>query len=89
MTPTANAGGAGVWCVTVDSSAISRRFGEYLDAFAACGRGETDTALLLASYGVAVAHYRRRVFALTSDDQVGSAVQQQVDGMRAAGWARR
>ena len=27
-------------------------FGEYLSAFAACGRGESDTASLLAYYGV-------------------------------------
>jgi len=36
----------------VDSSDVSRWFGEYLDAYAACGRGEKDTAMLLAYYGV-------------------------------------
>ena len=36
----------------VDSDDVSRWFGEYLDAFAACGRGERDTASLLAYYGV-------------------------------------
>ncbi len=32
----------------VDSDDVSQWFGEYLDAFAACGRGERDTASLLA-----------------------------------------
>ena len=36
----------------VDSHDVSRWFGEYLDAFAACGRGESDAASLLAYYGV-------------------------------------
>ena len=36
----------------VDKSDVGRWFGEYLDAFAACGRGERDTAALLAYYGV-------------------------------------
>jgi hypothetical protein len=38
--------------VIVDSGDVSRWFGEYLDAFAACGRGESDAASLLAYYGV-------------------------------------
>jgi hypothetical protein len=45
--------------VAVDSNGVSRWFGEYLDAFAACGRGE-----------------------------VVAAVQEQVDGMRAAAYGR-
>ena len=36
----------------VDSSDVSRWFGEYLDVFAACGRGESDTNALLGYYGV-------------------------------------
>jgi hypothetical protein len=36
----------------VDSSEVSRWFGEYLDTFASCGRGESDFASLLAYYGV-------------------------------------
>ena len=73
----------------VDSSGVSRWFGEYLDAFAACGRGEKDTAFLLAYYGVPLLLTTDGgFFALTSDDQVVAAVQQQVDGMRAAGYSR-
>jgi len=79
-----------VWSLTVDSSDVSRWFGEYLDTFAACGRGERDTASLLAYYGVPLLLTTDGgFFALTSDDQVVAAVQQQVDGMRAAGYSHR
>jgi NTF2-like protein (DUF6841) len=88
----ADAGGSGaaaVWSVAVDGGDVSRWFGEYLDAFAACGRGEKDTASLLAYYGVPLLLTTGGgFFTLTSDDQVVAAVQQQVDGMRAAGYAR-
>jgi hypothetical protein len=36
----------------VDDHDVSRWFGEYLDAFAACERGERDAASLLAYYGI-------------------------------------
>ena len=82
-----SSGAAAVWSVAVDSSGVSRWFGEYLDAFAACGRGESDTGSLLAYYGVPLLLTTDEgVFALASDDQVVAAVQQQVDGMRAAGY---
>jgi NTF2-like protein (DUF6841) len=73
--------------VAVDSSGVSQWFGEYLDAFAACGRGESDTGSLLAYYGVPLLLTTDGgVFTLTSDDRVVAAMQQQVDGMRAAGY---
>ncbi len=73
--------------MAVDSSEVSRWFGEYLDAFAACGRGESDTGSLLAYYGVPLLLTTDGgFFALTSDDQVVAAVQQQVDGMHAVGY---
>ena len=82
-------GAAAVWSVAVDSNDVSRWFGEYLDAFAACGRGERGTASLLAFYGVPLLLTTDGgFFALTSDDQVVAAVQQQVDGMRAAAYDR-
>ena len=75
--------------MTVDKNQVSRWFGEYLDAFAACGRGERGTASLLAFYGVPLLLTTNGgFFALTSDDQVVAAVQQQVDGMRAAAYDR-
>jgi hypothetical protein len=75
--------------VIVDSNDVSRWFGEYLDAFAACGRGESDTAALLAYYGVPLLITTDGgFFALTSDDQIVAVVRQQADGMRAAGYDR-
>ena len=72
----------------MDSSDVSRWFDEYLDAYAACGRGEKDTASLLAYYGVPLLITTDGgFFTLTSDDQVVVAVQPQIDGMRAAGYA--
>ena len=68
---------------------MSGWFGEYLDAFAACGRGEQDTASLLAYYAVPLLVATDAGFlALMSEDQVVAGVQPQVDGMRAAGYDR-
>ena len=72
----------------VDSSEVNRWFDEYLEAFAACGRGESETAALLAYYGVPLLlTIDDGVFALTSGGEVVATVQRQVDGMRAAGYA--
>jgi len=80
---------AAVWSLAMDSSNLSQWFGEYLDAFAACGRGESDTSLLLAYYGVPLLLTTGDAFfALTSDDQVIAVLQQQVVALRAAGYAR-
>ncbi len=73
----------------MDISDVNEWFGEYLDAFAACGRGERETRSLLSYYGIPLlvttdAGY----FALTSDDQVVAVIQRQIDGMRADGYAR-
>jgi hypothetical protein len=82
-------GGPPVRSVSVDSDDVSRWFGDYLSAFAACGRGERDTASLLAYYGVPLLITTDDgSFALTRDDQVVAALQQQVDGMLAAGYDR-
>jgi hypothetical protein len=75
--------------VIVDNSDVSRWFGEYLDAYAACGRGERDTASLLAYYGVPLlVTTDDGFFALTTGDHVVGVVQQQIDGMRAAAYDR-
>lgn len=71
----------------MDENDVSRWFGEYLDVFAACGRGESDTRSLLSYYGVPVLFATDDGFiALTSEDHVVAAAQQQIDGMRAAGY---
>ena len=73
----------------MDSGDVARWFGEYLEAYAACGRGESDTASLLGYYGVPLLLTTGdAVLALTSGDQVVAAVRPQIDGMRAAGFAR-
>ena len=75
--------------MAVDGSDVSRWFGEYLVAFAACGRGEADTASLLEYYGVPLlVSTGDGFFALTTGDQVVAVLQQQVDGMRAAAYSR-
>ena len=64
---------------------VDRWFGQYLDVFASCGRGERDAASLLAYYGVPLLLATDDAFvALTSGDQVIAAAQRQIDGMRAA-----
>jgi hypothetical protein len=69
----------------VDSHDVGQWFGDYLSVFAACGRGERDTASLLEYYGVPLLITTDDGFvALTGDDQVVAVLQQQVDGMRAA-----
>jgi hypothetical protein len=72
----------------MESSEVSRWFEEYLHAFAACGRGEADTASLLAYYGVPLlVTTDDGFFALTTADQVVGVLQRQIDGARAAAYA--
>ena len=67
---------------------MRRWFGEYLDAFSACGRGEKETTALLGYYGVPLMVTTDDGFMVqTSDGQVVAMLQRQVDGMRAAGYA--
>jgi hypothetical protein len=69
----------------VDNNGVTRWFADYLEAFAACGRGERDAASLLDYYGVPLLLATDDGFtALTSEDQVTAAAQQQIDAMRAA-----
>lgn len=50
-----------------------------------CGRGESDVSSLLAFCGVPLLFATDdRYVALTSEEQVVAALQQQIDGMRAA-----
>lgn len=71
----------------VDDGDVRRWFGDYLSVLAACGRGETDVAALLAYYGVPMLFATDDApTALTNDDQVVAFAQQQVDGMRATGY---
>lgn len=71
----------------MDANDVGRWFGEYVEAFTACGRGESETRSLLAYYAVPLLVATDEGFiALTTEDQVVGAVQQQIDGMRAAAY---
>jgi hypothetical protein len=71
----------------VDDNDASRWFGEYVGVFAACGRGERDARSLLAYWGVPLLLATDYAFAaLTTEDQVVAAAQQQIDEMRAAAY---
>jgi len=73
----------------VDSSDVTRWFGEYLDVFAACCRGERDTGALLGYFGVPLLLTADGgYFALASEEQVVAGLQPQIGQMRAAGYAR-
>ena len=69
----------------VDRVHVDRWFDEYLDSFAACGRGESQPSSLLAFYGVPLLlSTDDGLVALTTSDDVLAMAQRQVDGMRAA-----
>jgi hypothetical protein len=71
----------------MDATDVRRWFDGYLDTFAACGRGESETPSLLAYYDVPLlVTTDDGFFALTSADQVVAMVQRQIDGMRAAAY---
>ena len=73
----------------MDSSDVTRWFGEYLDVFAECCRGERDTGALLGYFGVPLLLTTDGgYFALASEEQVVAGLQPQVGQMRAAGYAR-
>jgi hypothetical protein len=73
----------------VDKSDVSRWFDEYLEVFAACGRGESDARSLLAYWAVPFLVSTDDGFvALKNEDQVVAVAQQQIDGMRAAAYDR-
>jgi uncharacterized NTF2-like protein DUF6841 len=62
-------------------------FDRYLDTFAACARGDRETAALLSFYGVPmVITSDEGVIALTTDEEVAAVMQGQLDGLRAAGY---
>ena len=64
---------------------VKQWFGEYLDTFAACGRGERDASALLAYYDVPIFFTTDAgSFAMTTEAQVRVVAQQQIESMRAA-----
>jgi NTF2-like protein (DUF6841) len=68
----------------VDENEARGWFGEYLEVFEACGRGESDARSLLGYWAVPLLMATHDGFiALTTEDQVVATAQQQVDGLRA------
>jgi hypothetical protein len=76
--------------VPVDVAEIRSWFGDYLGAFAACGRGECDDLrTLLQYYGVPlVLTSDEAAVALTTEEEVLNAVRRHVEGMREVGYDR-
>lgn len=65
----------------MDSTDVHRWFDEYLEVFAACGRGERDTESLLAYYGVPLLLTTdERFLALADGDAIVAAVRPQIEG---------
>ena len=68
----------------MDAKAVSGFLDEYVEVFAACVRGEQEIAKLLAFYGVPLLITSDDgVIALTTDNEVATVIQGQVDGLRA------
>ena len=68
----------------MDAKTVSRFLDEYLQAFSACVLGEHEIAKLLAFYGVPlIITSDDGVIALTTDSEVSTVIQGQVDGLRA------
>lgn len=64
---------------------MDRWLGTYLEAFAECGRGDSQASSLLAFYGVPLmVTTDDAAVALTTDEEVLALVQRQAEGMRAA-----
>jgi hypothetical protein len=69
----------------VEAGELDRWFRDYLGAFAACGRGETEPAGLLDWYGVPLlVTTDDGVVVLGSGDEVTAMVQRQAEEMRRA-----
>jgi hypothetical protein len=73
--------------MAVRNEDVNGWFDEYLDTFAACGRGERNATSLLGYYGVPLLLATDDGFvALASEDQVVAVAKQQIDGMQAAAY---
>lgn len=73
----------------MDAGDVRHWFDEYLAAFEACGRGESEAPSLLAYYGVPLLITSDAgSFTMTSDDQVVAFVRRHIDGLRAAAYGR-
>ena len=73
----------------MNETEVRRWFEEYLGAFAACGRGESEVESILHYYGVPLLFSTDNGFvSLTTEEQVAAAVRQQIEQMRSASYVR-
>ena len=71
----------------MDDNDVERWFGEYLAAYAACGRGDRETGTLLEFYAVPLLITTDGgFFPLSGAEQVVAGVQPQIAAMRQAGY---
>ena len=69
----------------MDERRVGEWFRSYLDAFAACGRGESDLEAMFDYYGVPMMFATDEKFVvLSSEEQVAAFVKPQIDGILAA-----
>ena len=67
----------------MDAATVNRFLNEYLEAFAACVHGEREIGSLLDYYGVPlIITSDDGVIALTTDSDVVTVIQSQIDGLR-------
>ena len=68
---------------------VRASFEDYLRVYAACCRGDSDDAATVGVLrGAALVDDQRTAVAITSEDEVVRTVGQQIDRLRAAGYAR-
>ena len=73
--------------MSLDAATVNRWIDEYLEAFAACTRGDRDMSVLLSRYGVPlIITTDDGVITLMTDDEAAAVMQSLVDGLRANGY---
>jgi hypothetical protein len=73
--------------MSLDAATVNRWIDEYLEAFAACTRGDRDMSVLLGRYGVPlIITTDDGVITLMTDDEAAAVMQSLVDGLRANGY---
>jgi hypothetical protein len=73
--------------MSLDAATVNRWIDEYLEAFAACTRGDRDMSALLSRYGVPlIITTDDGVITLMTDDEAAAVMQSLADGLRANGY---
>lgn len=73
--------------MALDAADVHRWFGDYLETYAACMRGEREVSALLRHYGVPmILTSDNGVIVLMTDDEAGALMQSQADALRALGY---